>query len=97
MIFLILYEMNSSVVPTDPEERGKLMTTLVELIKSDLDSGALIMSGVSPEGSRGFLVSKQDAKEIYGRSGMVGPYAKFEVLPMLTIDEVMDVMKSMQK
>jgi len=95
-MYLILSEMDYSALPTDPAERGKLMASFMEIVKKDLDSGALIMYGQSPGGYRGFVLSKQDPKEIYAKTSMFIPHVKFEVLPMLSIDETMDVMKEMQ-
>ena len=97
MMYLVLGETDYSKLPTDHAERGKIMAPFMETVKKDLDSGALMAWGMSPGGSRGFVLSKQDPKELYARASMFTPYVKFEVMPMLSFDEVMDVMKEMQK
>ena len=96
-MYLLLSEMNYSALPTDPKERGKVTEPFMEIVKKDLDSGAIIMWGMSPGGHRGFVVSKQDPKELLAKASTFIPYVKFEVLPMLSFGEVMDVMKEMQQ
>lgn len=95
MMYMILSEMNDTLLPTDPAERGKLMMPIMEMVKKDLESGILLMYGVSPGGNRGLLVTKSDPKEIYAKCSVAIPYVKFEVVPLLEIDEVFEVMKQM--
>ena len=96
MMYLLLSEIDYSAMPTDPAERGKLMASFMEIVKKDLDSGALMTWGMSPGGYRGFVLTKQDPKDLYAKTSMFIPHVKQEVLPMLSYDEVMDVMKEMQ-
>ena len=93
---LILWEINSTLIPTDPKERMKLMMTMLEMVKKDVDSGD-IEWGASPSGNRGYVVSEQDEKEIYARAMMFSPYAKFEVVPMLSVGEAIDALKKIQQ
>ena len=95
-MYLILAEMDHSFFPEDPEEKMKIMTRNMEMVKNDLDSGELLMFGMSPDGRTGFLISNQDVKTIYTKTQIIGPVMKFKVKPMLSFDEVMDVMKEMQ-
>ena len=96
MMYLLLSEMNYSALPADPTERAKITAPFLEIVKKDLDRGELMMWGMSPGGQRGFALTKQDPKELFGRASTFIPYVKFKVLPMLSLDEVIDVMKSMQ-
>ena len=97
MTTLILWEMNETLLPTDPEERVKLTMSFLEIVKKDVDSGELKMYGVSPAVVRGFVVSEQDPKVIYSKAMMFCPYAKFEVIPILSVDEAIDELKGMQQ
>ena len=96
MMHLILMEIDQSLLPKDPEEKMKIMGSFMEMGKKDLDSGELKMIGMSPDGQNGFVISNQDAKTIYTRAQFLAPYTKCKVMPMLSLDEVMDVMKAMQ-
>ena len=93
---LVLWEINSTLLPTDPGERMKLINTMLEMVKKDVNSGR-IEWGASPSGNRGYVVSEQDEKEIYARAMMYSPYATFEVVPMLSVDEAIGAIKGMQQ
>ena len=98
MMYLILFESDPSSLPKDLKERMKIWESQLENIKKELDSGELAMIGLSPSGRNGFFISNQDAKVILGKTMMSSAnMIKFEVKPMLSLDEVMDVMKSMQQ
>jgi hypothetical protein len=96
MMHLILMEVDQSLFPKDPEEKIKMMASFMEIGKKDLESGELKMLGMSPDGQHGFVISNQDIKTIYTKAQILAPYTKCKVMPMLSIDEVMDVMKGMQ-
>ena len=97
MMHLILMEVDQSLLPKDPKEKMKMMASFMEMGKKDLDSGELKMLGMSPDGQHGFVISNQDVKTIYTKAQILAPYTKCKVMPMLSIDEVMDLMKEMQK
>jgi hypothetical protein len=84
-------------MPADPQERMKLLMSFTEMAKKDLGSGDVKMWGVSPGGGQGFSIAEGDAKEVMGGIMKYTPYYKFDVKPMLSIDETIDVMKGMQK
>jgi len=91
MMYLILGESDPSIA-RDPEERKKT----AERFKKDLDSGEIKMFGVSPDGRNSFVVTTQDEKWILTRARMAAPAMKMKVMPMLSFDEYMDVMKELQ-
>ena len=95
-MYLTLWEMNESLIPKDPEERGKLLMSMAEMTKKAVDSGEIKMWGVGAGGDCGFTVGDRDPKDIFASSMQYIPYVKMEVKPMLSIDEVIDVMKEMQ-
>lgn len=74
----------------------KFITPLMEMTKKDLNSGELKMFGMSPDGHSAFVVSNQDVKTIYTKAQFFDPYAKLKVMPKLSFDETMDVVKEMQ-
>ena len=97
MMTLILWEVNMSLFPSDPEERRKLIMSMAEKVKGDVDSGKTKMWGISTGGGRGFSVSEGDGKEIYAVTAGFTPYIKFKVKPMLSVDEMIEVMKGMEQ
>ena len=97
MTTLILWETNESLMPTDQEERVKLIMSMLEGVKKNMASGELKMWGISSGGGNGYSISEQSAKEIFALIMKYTPYIKFEVKPMLSVDEMIDVMKAMQQ
>ena len=89
---LVLWEMNNALLPTDPAERMKLISTMLGEVKKDVDSGE-IEWGSSPSAMRGYVVSEQDEKVIYSRAIMFSPYATFEVIPIISVDEAINAVK----
>ena len=97
MMYLILIESDPSSLPQDLSEKKKIMASNIEYIKKDLDSGELKMVGISPGLGSGFIVSEQDPKVILGKRIMsTGNVKKFKVMPMLSLDEVTDVLRGIQ-
>jgi DNA primase len=97
MINLMLWETNDSLFPLDPEERMKLIISMAENVKAELDSGVIKTWGISAAGGRGFSISEEDPKAIYARTSRFFPFIKFEIIPMLSIDEMINTMKEMQQ
>jgi hypothetical protein len=96
-MYLILWESDPAMYPSDPNERMKILMSHIEMIKKDVDSGEAKMWGVSVGGGSGFVVTEDNPKQSFAKSMVYSPYAKFDIRPMLTIDEMMDVIKEMQK
>ena len=71
--------------------------SMAEGVKKDIDSGATKMWGVSVVGGRGFSITESDPKEIYARVSAYMPYIEFDIQPMLTVDEMIDISKNMQQ
>ncbi len=94
-MYLIPWEANESLMPKDPEERKKLIMSMTEQTKKDLDDGSIKMWGISAGGGRGFTVFEGDGKEVMAGTMKYTPYVKFKVKPMLSIDEFIEVMKEM--
>ena len=96
-MYLILWETNPSLYPLDPGERMKLTMSQMEMTKKDIDSGNVKMWGISAGGGNGFAITDDDPKTSFEKSMMYTPYVKFEIRPMLSMDEAANVVKGMQK
>ena len=62
MMNLILWEADMSAFPSDPEERMKLLMSMGEQVKSELDSGKTKMWGVSVGGGKVFPFTREILK-----------------------------------
>ena len=96
-MYLILWESNPAAYPSDPDERMKIYMSNIEKVKKDLKSGDVLMWGINVAGGSGFTITKDDPKQSFANSMIYTPYIKAEVRPMLSLDEMMEVMQAMQK
>ena len=97
MMNLIIWETEMSPWPSDAEERMKLIASHIEMTKQDLGSGAVKLWGVSPGGGKGFAITEGEGKEKLAGLLKYTPYYTFNIAPMMSIDEISEVMKQMQK
>jgi hypothetical protein len=97
MVKLILWEMDRSFYPREQEERMKLTMTFCGMVKQSVDEGKMKMWGMNPGGNHGFAVTDGDEKEILALVGQYIPHVKFRVEPMLSIEEVISAMETLQK
>ena len=94
---LILWEMNESLIPSDPEEGMKFHMANLERVKEGVKTGGLKMWGVSTGGNNGFAITDAEGAELYALTAMWTPYVRFEVKPMISVDEAIETMKGMQQ
>ena len=96
MTTLILWEMNESLIPSDPEEGMKFYMTNLQRVKEGVETGRLKMWGLSPGGNKGFAVAEAEGKELFALIAAWGPYVRFEVKPMISADEAIEALKGLQ-
>ena len=96
MMYLNLWEANEAAWPKDPKEREKILAPIIERTKENIENGKIKLWGMSLSGGHGFNVSEMDPKELFGMVMFTSPYFKAKVMPMLSFDEAMNVMKEIQ-
>lgn len=93
--FLILWENVPGTMPTDPKERAAVLGKMMEMTKSALDKRQITDWGVFAGGSAGYSIGEGTAADMMKGAMQFEPYFKFTVHPVLSLKEVMEVMKSM--
>ncbi len=93
---LILWEVDESFAPKDPEERMKHIIQMCELVKADLESGTHTNWGIAPGGGHGYALTDKDEKEVFGSLTKFSPNIKFKVESMISIDDLIALLKSAQ-
>jgi len=94
---LILWEMNTDAIPTDPAQQTALYGRLGAMTKQALDSGKVKDWGIFAGGHAGYSIADETSAETLSRTLQFSPYVKFQVNPVLGIDDVMKIMQSMPK
>ncbi len=93
--FLTLWESDSSKLPTDPNERVALFGKLTEMTKKMLDEGQISDWGMFAGGGVGYTIGEGTEVDVLKLTMQFAPYIRFKVHPVLSVDEVAQVMKSM--
>ena len=88
------WQWNPQITITNPEERAKLLMSLLEMTKQDLQAGKLKDWGTVPGESSGYAI-----KEVASESDLLidslkfMPYVNFDVKPVLTVDQTIEAFK----
>lgn len=93
--YLILWETEWSKWPTDPKEQAALMGKQMELTKQGLDEGRVTDWGIYAGAGAGYAITEGTAVDALRGATQYMPYVKFQVHPVLSINEVAELMKSM--
>ena len=93
--YLNLWEVDNSRMPTDPNERAALLGKQLEMTKKMLDEGQITDWGIFAGGGAGYAIGEGTEADMLKRTMPFMPLIKFQVHPVLSIDEVAQVMKSM--
>ena len=94
--YLNLWEVDSSKMPTDPEERAAVIGKSIEMTKKMLAEGQITDWGIFAGGGAGYAIGEGPETELFKHTMQFGPYYKFHIHPVLSIDEVAEVMKSLR-
>ena len=85
--YLLLWEMDMSRLPVDPQERLAGEIKLLTMIKGDLESGRLKDWGVFPGGNAGYAIMEGTDQDVLLGAEKYTPYAKFKASTVLSIDQ----------
>ena len=91
--FLIKWEMNSCAFPIDPQQREKIIASLLQMVKEDQKTGVGLNWGMYPEANKGISFSDQNEEELATRLMKYSPYILFRVKPLLSLDQTMRAFK----
>lgn len=91
--FLVKWEMNSCAFPIDPEQQGKIIASLLQMVKEDEKAGVGLNWGMYPEANKGISFSDQNEEELATTLMKYSPYIFFRVKPLLSLDQAMRAFK----
>jgi hypothetical protein len=81
------------LIPTNVEERVKLWMSMLELVKTDIKSGALSDWGMCNDASGGYALAETDEKTLHTMILRWMPYVHFDIKPVLTVDQIIESIK----
>jgi len=93
--YLILWEEDTSKYPTDPSEQAAMIGKHMAMTKKALDEGQITDWGLFAGGGAGYAIGEGDAVAMLRGAMQFTPHVKFKAHPVLSVNEVEEVMKSM--
>lgn len=92
--FYVKWWLEPTKVPTDAEQRIKGWSAMLEMVKADLNAGLTKDWGIAAGGDHGYSVNEAaNEAELFTRLLKWIPYAHFEVVPVLTVDQAIEAIK----
>ena len=95
--FLILWEVDSTRVPTAAKERGTAWLAMVEMVKADMKKGFTKDWGSFPGELNGYAIDEGTEVTIMTELMKYAPYVKFEVRAVATLAQVEEAIKAATK
>jgi hypothetical protein len=95
--FLLLWETDISRAPLDPKERLAGWTTLLNMIKDDLESGKLKDWGEFPGEHAGYAIVEGTEQDVLTGTERYVPYVRFETHSVLSLSQVLGSMKALSQ
>ena len=93
--YLVLWELNRSLAPVDPKERGAAWLVMTEMIKQDLAEGKDTDWGCFVGETKGYAITEEDEVTVMKDLQRFFPLVTFEVKPVATVDQIAEVAKSL--
>jgi len=93
--YLMQWEVDTSKMPVDAKERGQMWMMMLDMIKQDIKAGIHTDWGSFVGETRGYTVSEGEHVELAKRMQHFEPYVHFQVHQVASVDDVMEVAKSL--
>ncbi|MFC1974677.1 DUF3303 family protein [Chloroflexota bacterium] len=95
--YFITWEADESLWPTGSKEHSALRSKLADMVKQDMKEGKMNDWGVFVGGDKGYSIAEGNAVDLYKHLQRYHPYINFMVHQVLSIDELLEVAKSLME
>jgi len=95
--YLITWESDMSRVPTDPKERAAMRMKMLEMTKQNLKEGKISDWGIFLGGYKGYAIGQGSAIDMAIGTAQFSPYVTFNVQEVLSVDEMLEAVKSLME
>lgn len=93
--YLLLWQLDSDRVPVDPNERAAGWTGLMEMVKQDLEKGVSKDWGAFVGEGGGYAIAEGTETEVSIMTQQYSPYVQFETHPVMSVNQVEDMLKAL--
>lgn len=95
--YLLLWEVDQNKVPADRKERAALWGPMIQMVKQQIKAGTTKEWGVFAGGLQGFSVTEGDEMKLSENVQKYLPYVTFTAHPIITIDQMEQVIEDLKK
>lgn len=95
--YLMLWELDPTKVPADRKERAALWGPMIQMVKQRMKAGTTIDWGCFAGGLRGFSVHEGDEMTVSNSAQSYLPYVTFSVHPLISIEQMEELIESLKK
>ncbi len=93
--YLVLWEVDPSMVSVDPKERGALWVGMTDSVKQDIKEGKMSDWGCFVGETSGYSVGEQSEVDLAKDLQRFYPFLTFKVFQVMSIDQIAEVAKSL--
>lgn len=93
--YLMIWELNLALTPVDPKERGAGYELLMGMVKQDIERGLTKDWGSFVGEGSGYSVVEGSEVEIAKMVQQYTPYVRFKTHPVISVEQVDEVIKSL--
>ncbi|MBP1610734.1 MAG: hypothetical protein H6Q04_2969 [Acidobacteria bacterium] len=90
--YYVRWQLNPQLIPLNPEERNKLWSPLLKLVKEDIKAGKIKDWGAVAGETCGYAIREESSEaELHAANLKWIPYVSFEANPVLTCDQLVEL------
>ena len=93
--YLMIWDLNLALTPVDPKERAAGYELLMAMVKQDVEKGLSKDWGNFVGESSGYCIVEGSMVEINKMVQQYSPYVSFKTHPVVSVEQVDEVIKSM--
>jgi hypothetical protein len=93
--YLLLWELNQSLIPVDPKERGGGYKLLMSLVRQDMETGVTKDWGCFVGEKFGYCVVEGTEVDVMNMVQKYSPYVIFQTHPVASEEQVNEMINAM--
>ena len=91
----MLWELNRSLIPVNPQERGKGFAALMAFVQQDIKKGLTKDWGCFVGEGNGYCVVEGSEADISKMTQQYSPFIKFSTHPIASVEQMDELFQSM--
>jgi len=93
--YLMFWELNRSLIPIDPKERGQGYSLLMAVVQQDIEKGITKDWGCFVGEANGYCVVEGSEVDISKMVQQYSPYCEFSTHPVASVDHINEMIESL--